>query len=348
MKHLACVLALSLLPFTAVTMTAESASAQSKCDAGKAKAAGKKTAAKANCHAKAYTKGVAVDPECLAKAEGKFDTAFSKAVAAGDCSSSSDAASVEALVDSCIDSYTSAINAIAAHLAACGGDTLACGDTLDNDADLLVDSEDPDCLGPCDNSESGYDPALVGVTYACNLDCFWDGGSGPGDDDCYWSHNCDPLESAPNYDPDSSCSYDSGVSIPGTASTCAQLDADQSAMCDATCGPLVPNGCDCFGCCEVVAGSGDYAWLASLDGSLAANCTAANANDPTKCRPCTPVTACLNPCDSCEVCIGTSTLAPECGGTQACTGGSTPCGRSGQTLCEDNEYCITGCCQPLP
>ncbi len=35
----------------------------------------------------------------------------------------------------------------------CQGHIYQCGDLLDNDGDGLVDSEDPDCLGPCDNTE---------------------------------------------------------------------------------------------------------------------------------------------------------------------------------------------------
>ncbi len=52
--------------------------AASKCSGYKMKAAGKKAASELTCHAKAVTKGVGVDSECLAKAEGKFSSTFAK------------------------------------------------------------------------------------------------------------------------------------------------------------------------------------------------------------------------------------------------------------------------------
>ncbi|NCT11979.1 MAG: hypothetical protein GW767_04415, partial [Rhodobacterales bacterium] len=35
----------------------------------------------------------------------------------------------------------------------CAGKLLECGDCVDNDGDGLVDWRDPECLGPCDNTE---------------------------------------------------------------------------------------------------------------------------------------------------------------------------------------------------
>jgi hypothetical protein len=53
-------------------------------------------------------------------------------------------------------------------------------------------------------------PDLPGMSGApCKLDCFWDNGNGSGNDDCYWDHECDPLEVPPNYPPEGSdCAYD--------------------------------------------------------------------------------------------------------------------------------------------
>src|SRR5262245_13270153 len=56
-----------------------------KCSQSKRKAAGKKTSAKLTCHAKAITKGIAVDSTCLAKAEVKFSNSIAKAEAKGGC-----------------------------------------------------------------------------------------------------------------------------------------------------------------------------------------------------------------------------------------------------------------------
>jgi hypothetical protein len=154
----------------------------------------------------------------------------------------------------------------------------------------------------------------------------------------------------------------------------------QTQACMDYCGPLTPNGCDCFGCCELPAGSGDFVWLGSEDGNGNGSCTIADINDPTKCEPCLPVQACLNNCEYCEVCIGKPTIPEEClpggtggatsvgaGGTGAgsgvggtsvggaggtpsmqCPTGVQPCGQPGELPCSTQFYCITGCCQPLP
>ena len=91
------------------------------------------------------------------------------------------------------------------------------------------------------------------------LHFFFYGDTGSGNDDCYWDHHCDPHEVAPGYYPESAngdqCSYDPGANVPGTNKSCEQLFNTQSAACNAYCGPLTPNGCDCFGCCAVPDGA---------------------------------------------------------------------------------------------
>ena len=82
------------------------------------------------------------------------------------------------------------------------------------------------------------------------------------------------------------------------------VSASQSQTCIDSCRKLVPNGCDCFGCC-VIPG-------APTPIRLAATCTAADFGDPAKCPPCTQVTQCSNPCEHCEICIGKPTLPADC------------------------------------
>ncbi len=240
----------------------------------------------------------------------------------------------------------------------CQGHIYQCGDGVDNDADGLIDDADPDCLGPCDNTEDSYYGGIPGQNNApCRQDCYFDQDTGPGNDDCYWSHKCDPLSVAPAYPPsaDAQCAFDPTASIPGSGESCASLEAQQSAECASVCGTLTPNGCDCFGCCELPAGSGKYVWLGSTQNSVG-SCDAANLGDPGKCRPCTPVPSCLNVCDKCELCVGKDTLPADCapdggsagsGGAQ-CAPGVQPCGQSGQAPCPAASYCITGCCQKVP
>jgi hypothetical protein len=243
----------------------------------------------------------------------------------------------------------------------CGDKLYECGDLVDNDMDGTTDSADVDCLGPCDNTEDSYYPNLPGMTGAeCKTDCFWDQGNGSGNDDCYWDHQCDTLEVAPDFPPEQNCAYDPGAAQLG-GMTCDQAYMQQSALCLNYCAPLTPNGCDCFGCCELPAGSDQFVWLGSYDDNGIGSCTLADINDPLKCKPCTPVPGCGNPCDPCEVCIGKPLPDPGCGeggggtggaggggGGEQCAPGVQPCGLMGQAPCNPGYYCITGCCIAEP
>lgn len=239
-------------------------------------------------------------------------------------------------------------------IATCQGHIYQCGDCLDNDGDGLSDAQDPECLGPCDNTEDSYYGGIPGQNNApCRQDCYFDQDTGTGNDQCYWSHNCDPLSVPPLHSPsgDSKCAYDENVAIPGTDQTCAELEQAQTAACGDYCGPLTPNGCDCFGCCELPQGSGKYVWLGSVDSNVG-SCDLASVDDPDKCRPCTPVPSCMNGCQECELCIGKTSLPDHCAEPDASTGQCAPgvqaCGRPSQHACPAGTYCITGCCIAVP
>lgn len=243
----------------------------------------------------------------------------------------------------------------------CLNQTYQCGDAIDNDMDGLTDWQDPDCLGPCDNTENSYYGGIPGQSGPnCDVDCYWDSNSGSGDDNCFWNHKCDPLESmAPGSpEPFNKCAYNPNANISGTNLTCTQLQQQQPQTCLDFCLNITPNGCDCFGCCELPSGSGKFVWLGSeVNGS--GSCTADVINDPTKCKACTPVTSCLNACAQCEICIGKPDLPPECmnnnmdggidggGGSGQCPVGVQPCGEIGQDPCSSGYYCVTGCCKSL-
>ncbi len=78
------------------------------------------------------------------------------------------------------------------HPIACQGHIYACGDCMDNDGDGKIDAYDPDCLGPCDNNESGYGLMIPGGDPAtCSRDCYYDQDSGSGNDDCNWDTRCE-------------------------------------------------------------------------------------------------------------------------------------------------------------
>ncbi|MCB9604516.1 MAG: hypothetical protein H6720_29700 [Sandaracinus sp.] len=246
----------------------------------------------------------------------------------------------------------------------CAGRTYLCGDCIDNDGDGLVDSADPDCVGACDNNEAGYDLGIPGGDVGrCDRDCYYDSNQGIGNDGCAWGVNCDET-----------------LAMTQECRTPDSCTETQGAMCRNTCATITPNGCDCFGCCELPAGSGSFVFLGSnVDG--VPTCTFADVGDPTKCFPCVPVggvdgdNACYNECGRCELCLGRdpATIPADCfppppmdGGMPMDAGplpdGSTPpdagtppppptcddgrlaCGVPGLAPCPANFYCLTGCC----
>jgi hypothetical protein len=219
-----------------------------------------------------------------------------------------------------------------------------CSDGMDNDGDGKVDYNDPECVGPLDNDEGTFATGIPGDNMdACKQDCFFDGNSGAGDDGCDWQLKCDPRST------NSRCPYDQQYAE-SHMSECS-LSASQSDKCINFCRRLVPNGCDCFGCCTVPG--------APTPIQLAATCTAADFNNPAKCPACTQVTQCNNPCERCELCIGKTTLPADCtpdGGTDAgttipdCGSDFVACGPGtgrDPSQCPSGTGCLTGCCLPI-
>ncbi len=240
-----------------------------------------------------------------------------------------------------------------------------CGDCMDNDGDGLIDQDDPDCLGPCDNNEANFYADIPGSPPTnCNRDCYYDQDDGSGNDDCSWDFQCDPLEPGPDR-----CMY----SDPPPPS--ADCPDPQSEMCHDFCGPLTPNGCDCFGCCELPARSGMYVYVGTVDpDTREGTCELGSEGDPDLCAPCTPVEDCLNTCERCEICLGRTAedLPADCfpppptdggvpdGGSPdgsttdgavdsgtpppTCDDGRQACDVPGAPPCPEGYFCITGCC----
>jgi hypothetical protein len=232
-------------------------------------------------------------------------------------------------------------------ITSCQGKIWECGDCVDNDGDGLIDAGDPDCWGPCDNNEAGWKGEIPGQNQApCKMDCYFDGDSGAGNDDCYWSHACDPLEPSPD-----KCTYNPNANIPGTGMNCAQASAMQSDVCDEYCGPLTPNGCDCFGCCEVHVGNEIHVvYLGTEDSGGNGTCNLDDVADPDLCAPCTIVPGCFNDCtpEDCELCIGQVELPEGCEEAK-CPEGLQSCDPAlNSSDCPEGMVCITGCCNPVP
>jgi hypothetical protein len=226
----------------------------------------------------------------------------------------------------------------------------ACGDCDDNDGDGSIDALDTQCLGACDDTEDSFSGGLPGqINTPCRQDCYFDRDAGSGNDDCYYDHACDTLSVEPDYPPsgDPACAYDETTRLSGTSATCSEVRAAQSDACIAYCKPLVPNGCDCFGCCELPARSGRFVFVGStVDG--VPSCTEATLDDPIACKACTPVPSCFERCDACDVCVGEVEAGPGCVTEDRCGGEVPACGADVLAPCSSDSYCVTGCCIAVP
>ena len=205
----------------------------------------------------------------------------------------------------------------------CNGQIYQCGDEIDNDDDGLIDLSDFECISPCDDDESTFKTNLPGQNNDCKGDCYWDSNSGSGDDKCEWNLICDPA----NPGAEIGCEYDPNFNM---------CEMTQMQDCLDFCTPVIPNGCDCFGCCQI----GDEFYY--LDG---AECALDNLDG---CQQCTFNEDCNNPCEPelCELCFGQdpSELPDECNEPE-CPDGIQSCTDSSQ--CEEGFFCLTGCCIPV-
>lgn len=211
----------------------------------------------------------------------------------------------------------------------CGGKIYQCGDALDNDGDGKIDGGDPECTSPCDDSEGSFQTDLPGQNKDCLADCYWDGDSGQGNDSCVWSLQCDPL----NPGADIGCAYDPDKK---------GCDAQQAQMCLDFCSQLAPNGCDCFGCCNVDTPNGTVQIY--LGGNP--ECSLGNLD---ACNTCTFQTDCGNACnpEKCELCFGEDELPEGC--EEASCDNKQPCkvDAQGNSDCPEGKFCSTGCCQDI-
>jgi hypothetical protein len=214
---------------------------------------------------------------------------------------------------------------------ACDNNIWSCGDGVDNDSDALIDFRDPDCLSPCDDSEDTLGPQQLIAGNPCKLDCFFDTNVGGGDDKCEWNVMCDPQSPGTVI----GCPYNLDFAMSD-----AWCPAMQVVECTDQCLPLVANGCDCFGCCEI---AGEFRSLQDLDDgwSPAEDCSADHLD---ACPACTPNLSCFNACeaDDCELCL-LAELAPGCE-QPSCPEGIEPC--TDPYGCAEGEFCQTGCCRP--
>jgi hypothetical protein len=206
----------------------------------------------------------------------------------------------------------------------CGGHTCACDDGVDNDQDGLTDGFDPECTNATDDDEASFATGAPAPKSRCR-DCFWDSNAGPGDDRCRYPEECFTGGTPPGK---------------GACSSC-----EVSTTCVDYCQSRTPNGCDCFGCCEITRPDGT-----SVQVQLTDTCSLGKLDDHTACPLCSRQSNCRNVCGHCELCPGrTPAMLPA-----DCTGGQNPMSPryvcEGRQLCTDTvpcpsgQYCLLGCC----
>lgn len=205
--------------------------------------------------------------------------------------------------------------------ALCGKAPCACDDGLDNDGDGLVDGLDPECTGALDEDEATFATGKPSKAKNCR-DCYWDEDQGTGNDSCRYPNACLHGEQ-PNGN--------------GNCSSC-----QVSQACLDTCAARTPNGCDCFGCCEVSRPDGLTITIEFSD-----RCSLAVIDDPVACPRCTQSTQCRNECGRCELCPGRTLadLPADCRGRtppNQCDEGQPVCATSAD--CTTDQYCQQGCC----
>jgi hypothetical protein len=227
----------------------------------------------------------------------------------------------------------------------CGNAPCQCNNGVDDDGDGTVDGFDVECTGALDDDERTFATGIPGDNRDPKWqDCFFDGNSGAGDDRCRYPTECLTGELSQH------------------DAACATTEA-----CRNNCQPLVPNGCDCFGCCEVRLPTGQ-----SVNITLSDSCSLDSIGDTEACQRCTPNAACGNECGECELCAGKTPadLPASCGGgegnpppadpeatpdvdppsdpeldppapTPSCDNGAA-CADAGD--CGSSAFCSMGCC----
>jgi hypothetical protein len=206
----------------------------------------------------------------------------------------------------------------------CGKRACACDDGEDNDADGLSDGLDPECTGAFDDDESSFATGRPNKQGGCR-DCYWDDNAGSGNDRCRY-----PAE----------CLTGEAVNGKGACSSC-----QVAAECIAYCEQRTPNGCDCFGCCEIARDTGEHVFIALND-----SCRLDRLDDLQACPRCTQSSTCKNACGRCELCLGKTSadLPADCGQTSSgtpsysCEDGLEVCRNTSQ--CGADHYCQLGCC----
>jgi len=232
----------------------------------------------------------------------------------------------------------------------CGADVCSCNDGEDNDGDGLVDGFDPECTGPYDNDEGSLATGIPGDNKDQFQDCFFDGNSGGGGGDCKIHF---------------SCILDRESQECADAFTGQRTLESEEAKCESLCEPRTPNGCDCFGCCEIYTSATESTFVFlenACEVEIGADGHASIGGD---CRSCTPSAICGNECGECELCPGRGLDLPDsCAVDPPDAGAPSDAGAPPvqyqcfdgagnpqptctlDSPCAAGQFCANGCCRP--
>jgi hypothetical protein len=131
--------------------------AANRCAGKKLDATGKKVKTKLGCHGKATRKGVAVDPECLAKAAARFSATFAQADAHGSCLTNRDAGDIEDQVDDLVNDVVATLPSTSATTTTtpvCGNGIVEGSEQCDTNSEAIcVSSGRSGCFAPGNRDE---------------------------------------------------------------------------------------------------------------------------------------------------------------------------------------------------
>jgi len=219
----------------------------------------------------------------------------------------------------------------------CAEGNCLCNNGRDDDGDGLLDGADPECTGPYDDDEASFSTGIVGGEPVGCQDCFFDANATSADDDCNHDARCEVPGALERQD------EDDWVDACGLAET----ECKPSAQCVSSCKDLTPNGCDCFGCCEMRKDDEKFTVR------LVDTCSLDRLDDEEACPPCKRNKECENKCGMCELCPGRGVddLPASCEDEVEPGGPGYACDEwevCGEALpCRDDFYCNMGCCLPI-
>lgn len=246
-------------------------------------------------------------------------------------------------LDAAVDASAAPLEVVEARVL-CAGGNCACNNGLDDDNDGLTDGEDPECTGPYDDDERSFATGIPGGEALGCRDCFFDANASASDDGCYYDPDCGD---GPGRGPDGDNNPSSLDGSWEDACGASVFECRLSAKCISSCRDLTPNGCDCFGCCEMRMDGAKHTVL------LLESCSLDRLDDEEACPPCKRNKECQNPCGMCELCPGRGVedLPASCEEVLEPDGPGydceewTVCGAG--RPCAEDFYCSMGCCLPI-